>query len=111
MASNSPATKPSIADALNRLWIRFLPEIEGRITILETASQALANSSLTDEQREEAHAAAHKLSGTLGTFGLDRGTELARRAELEFEKQSPSVVPAELTAWISELGLLVRSRQ
>jgi len=111
MATNPPSSTPSIADALNRLWIRFLPEIEDRIAIIDTAAKALANGVLTNEEREAAHSAAHKLSGTLGTFGLNHGTELARKAELEFEKQSPSVAPAELTTWISELSLLVRNRQ
>ena len=38
-------------------------------------------------QREAAHAAAHKLAGTLGTFNLARGTELAREFELLFSAE------------------------
>ena len=52
------------------------------MAILEAANQALAAGKLSDHIRAEAHAAAHKLAGTLGTFGLTKGTILAREAEI-----------------------------
>jgi HPt (histidine-containing phosphotransfer) domain-containing protein len=72
----------ALAEALSRLWVQFLPQIEERVSTLEGAAAALAEGSLTSEQCEEASSAAHKLAGVLGTFGLDRGTELAREAEV-----------------------------
>jgi HPt (histidine-containing phosphotransfer) domain-containing protein len=75
-----------MAEALARLWTRFLPEIEQRVSIIEAAAKALTAGSLEEPQREAAHAAAHKLAGTLGTFGLHRGTEIAREAELLLQK-------------------------
>ncbi len=74
-------TPPAMAEALARLWTKFLPEIEQRVALLEAAAQTLATGALTQQQREAAHAAAHKLAGSLGTFGLHRGTEIARQAE------------------------------
>lgn len=73
---------PDFTLALNQLWTRFLPEIGARVTILEAAAQACAAGDITTELREAAHAAAHKLAGTLGTFSLTHGTELAREFEL-----------------------------
>ena len=74
---------PDLTDLLNQLWMRFLPDINERVAILETAGHA---GKITPEQREAAHAAAHKLAGSLGIFGLARGSELAR----EFEQMCAS---------------------
>jgi len=99
-----------MAAALARLWTKFLPEIENRIATIAAAATALENGELPEDQRETAHAAAHKLAGSLGTFGLQRGTELARQAELALTEAPPSISPTELDAWVSELQSLVLSR-
>jgi HPt (histidine-containing phosphotransfer) domain-containing protein len=70
-----------IADALKLLWQKFLPQMRERIAVLEDANCALEAGSLSEEQRAAAGAAAHKLAGVLGTFGLAEGTNLAREAE------------------------------
>jgi HPt (histidine-containing phosphotransfer) domain-containing protein len=83
-SSDESATRnkeAAISAALERLWIRFLPEIKARVEILESAAHALAAGKLSPTQRESAASAAHKLAGTLGTFSLARGTELARELE------------------------------
>lgn len=83
LAGQSPANRGGdIGAALDRLWMRFAPEIHERVTIIEAAAAACAAGSLSPERRQAAHAAAHKLAGTLGTFNLARGTELAREFEL-----------------------------
>jgi HPt (histidine-containing phosphotransfer) domain-containing protein len=99
-----------MAEALARLWTKFLPDTEQRVAILEVAAQALAAGSLSNEQRESAHAAAHKLAGTLGTFGLHRGTDLARQAELGFAGED-AVSAADLSLWITELRMLIDHRK
>jgi len=99
----------ALAQAIDGLWARFLPEIGERVTILEVAAEAAGGGKLTEKQREAAQAAAHKLAGVLGTFGLTRGTELARELELLFTHESsrgtdtdPRVaeIPAELRAMV-----------
>jgi HPt (histidine-containing phosphotransfer) domain-containing protein len=77
-----PTPEQAVAGALDRLWKQFLPEIEQRLARLEAANEALAAGKLSDDQRVAANSAAHKLAGTLGTFGLTKGTILAREAEL-----------------------------
>jgi len=106
-------SNPSIlAEAMNRLWVQFLPQIEERVCTLERAAVDLAEGALTSTQREEATSDAHKLAGVLGTFGLDRGTELAREAEQLYSSESAlssvsSGRPAELA---SQLRGIVASR-
>ena len=76
-----PADNASLSEAMNRLWDRFLPQLEERVATLEAAAAALSAGTLTAELREQASHAAHNLAGVLGTFGLDEGTRLAREAE------------------------------
>jgi HPt (histidine-containing phosphotransfer) domain-containing protein len=101
---------PAMLEALGRLWTKFLPEIENRMAILESAVRALESGSLSVDEREAAHQAAHKLAGVLGTFGLHRGTELARQAELGFADEKPAAA-GELSSWIAELRLLIDQRK
>ena len=107
-------TAPSMADALARLWTKFLPEIESRLTVLEVTAQALQQGPLSTEQRAQAHADAHKLAGSLGTFGLQRGTELARQAETLLADDSGGLAEdasARLSLWVTELRTLVDARK
>lgn len=99
-----------MADAMARLWARFLPDIEQRVAVVEAAAQAAAAGALSEPERQAAHAAAHKLAGSLGTFGLQRGTELARQAELALA-DTAKLNAQELAAWTSELRQLVDSRK
>jgi HPt (histidine-containing phosphotransfer) domain-containing protein len=85
--SNQPGQDANLSEALDRMWARFLPDIRDRISVLEAAAEAAAANRLTAQLREEAHATAHKLAGALGTFGLMRGTDLARRFEAEFSDE------------------------
>lgn len=100
-----------MADALARLWTKFLPDIEQRVALLEAAAKALAASELSDEQRVVAHGAAHKLAGTLGTFGMPRGTEVARKTEWLLVENPAADAAAELTGWAAELRMLVDGRK
>ena len=100
-----------MTEALARLWTKFLPEITQRVAVLEAAVQAMRAGALLDELREDAHQAAHKLAGTLGTFGLHHGTELARQAELVLEGDAPLAGSSELNGWIAELRSLIDSRR
>lgn len=98
-----------IAAALERLWVRFLPEIRARVEILEAAALALAGGGLSSAQREAAASAAHKLAGTLGTFSLARGTGVARELELLYSgDDGPSAETAAQMA--AELRGLIEGR-
>jgi HPt (histidine-containing phosphotransfer) domain-containing protein len=101
------AANPSqIAEAMNRLWAQFLPQIEERVATLEAAASAVSQGALTPALREQAAAAAHKLAGTLGTFGLSQGTELAREAEQFYTSDPP---PPQLHGHPARLASELRS--
>jgi HPt (histidine-containing phosphotransfer) domain-containing protein len=110
MATNPPTLPPAMLEALDRLWTKFLPEIENRLAILESAARSQRSRSLSVDEREAAHQAAHKLAGVLGTFGLHRGTELARQAEVGFSDEKPASA-TELSFWVAELRLLIDQRK
>jgi HPt (histidine-containing phosphotransfer) domain-containing protein len=108
--SGQPA---GLAAALDELWARFLPDIRERIAILESAAAATAAGNLTSQQQQDAQAAAHKLIGILGTFGLDEGTSPARETERLY---TPDVSPtpetgSQLVPLAASLRLLVEGRK
>jgi HPt (histidine-containing phosphotransfer) domain-containing protein len=76
-----PAQQESIVEAMNRLWAQYLPQIEERVQTLEQAAAAHESGTATQSDCEQAMAAAHKLAGVLGTFGLPEGSVLAREME------------------------------
>lgn len=109
---DSPPLPPGLAAALDRIWQRHLPEIEERLAIIESAAAATAAGKLTAEQRQAAQAAAHKLAGVLGSFGLAEGTAPARETELHYAAGSaanPENGP-DLAGMATALRSLVESR-
>jgi len=107
------AGQTALAAALERMWVQFLPQTEERVAILETAAQAFAANRLSIEQHQAANAAAHKLAGVLGTFGLTRGTELARELEIMYSRQNdPEAALAErLGSIAAEIRTIIDSRK
>lgn len=107
---NSP---PDLTAILNQLWTRFLPEFHERVSILESAAQACASGTTTLEQQQAAHAAAHKLVGSLGTFGLTQGSGLAREFEsiCASDEICSSAQAQRLTAIAAEIRIVVDSRK
>jgi HPt (histidine-containing phosphotransfer) domain-containing protein len=67
---------------------------------------------LSTEQRAAANSAAHKLAGVLGTFGLTRGTVLAREAEMIYsgEPDTDAAAEAQLKMITAQLRTLIENR-
>jgi HPt (histidine-containing phosphotransfer) domain-containing protein len=109
--SGTPANA-NLNEALDRLWERFLPEIEERVGLLDAALALLDKGRLAAAEREAAHSAAHKLAGVLGAFGLARGTELARELEIAFSSDGiDRDSAAHLSGYAAELRTLIESRK
>jgi HPt (histidine-containing phosphotransfer) domain-containing protein len=89
MTQHAVSTDPKqrTAALLADLWQRNLPLIEHRMAVLERA----ASGPLTEELRAEAVDVAHKLAGSLGMFGYEEGTLIARNLELILESPSPDI--------------------
>ncbi len=80
---------------LAEVWERFKEKIGNRVTVLEQAVLALRAGILDDELRQLATQDAHKLIGSLGTFGFANGSTLARKIEsiLEQPKVGREAIP------------------
>ncbi len=81
--------------AIAEVWERFKERIGNRVTVLEQAAIALRAGILDDELRQLATQDAHKLIGSLGTFGFANGSTLARKIEsiLEQAKVGREAIP------------------
>ena len=66
---------------LNETWITDKPKILAQFTVFTQAITGLQLGSLDDFLHNQAKHTAHKLAGTLGTFGLHQGMTLARQLE------------------------------
>ncbi len=107
------SAQASMTEALDRLWARFLPQLEERVAVLEAAAAAFAANDLAADRHEAANTAAHKLAGVLGTFGLTRGTVLARELEIMYSRQNgpDPALGAQLASIAAELRAIVESRK
>ena len=102
-----------ISEAMNRLWQKFLPQMQERVATLRFSATRLASGvSLSAEEQSVAAGDAHKLAGVLGTFGLKEGTELAREAEGLFEGSSDGgpATGARLISIAEQLNAMIASR-
>jgi len=70
------------ASLLAEIWQRNRPLVEERLALLDRAAAAAAAGALNLEPRAEAGGAAHKLAGSLGMYGYDEGTRIARQIEV-----------------------------
>jgi HPt (histidine-containing phosphotransfer) domain-containing protein len=102
-----------MTDALNRLWKQYLPTMEERVAVLEAAARNLATRELSEAERASANSAAHKLAGVLGTFGLTKGTVLAREAEILYsgDNDTDPADAKQLTMISTELKAMIAARE
>ena len=85
--------------AVAELWPRFRPTIMARLGVLAQAMAALAEQRLSPALRLKAEQEAHKLAGSLGTFGFAEGTALARAIEMHFRTDAPLTTTEVADLW------------
>ena len=85
----TPDDEAKIGALLASLWERNLSTLHERLDILDRAALESASGNLSEASRREALAVAHKLSGSLGMFGYQRGTEIARQMEQILNNPTP----------------------
>ena len=73
---------------ISLVWDRSRNVVLDRAKSLRTAADLLMEGRLDEAGRRNAVDLAHKLAGVLGTFGLGRGTDLAREVEVFFGRSS-----------------------
>lgn len=81
-----PQTRPSSIQqkaqaVLAQMWKKLKEHNSDRLAILEGVAIAMRENSLDSELQYRAKVAAHKLAGTLGTFGFIEGSQLALEIE------------------------------
>lgn len=98
-------------DLLATLWEQRKGILLDRLRVLRESIADLEATG-SPESRKRGAETAHKLAGILGTFGLPRGTDLAREAEVTLEHDTPldAVNLARLHELARELGLLIDHR-
>lgn len=80
-AGDTERIRQQTLTALSGVWYRFQTRIREQVEILERATDALRQRALDSELRRQAECEAHTLAGSLGTFGLMKGSHLARKIE------------------------------
>jgi HPt (histidine-containing phosphotransfer) domain-containing protein len=105
--AQSPEQK--LQTMLSALWERSRHTVVERAALLQEAGKLWSNDRLDEATRLRAVDSAHKLAGVLGTFGLPRGTELAREAEQVFGQPIPpsKVEIEQLLVLLAELTSLI----
>jgi diguanylate cyclase (GGDEF)-like protein len=96
----------TVPPALAGIWERHHAAVLEQVAAIEDAVLALMRGALDEDRRAQATREAHKLAGSLGTFGLGAASERSR--ELELLLGAPEALgPASLPR-LSELIVAVR---
>ncbi|HWH32869.1 MAG TPA: Hpt domain-containing protein [Egibacteraceae bacterium] len=95
-------TDPELGDMVARLWERMRPVVAERLHVMGRAAEPGADADV----RAAAAEAAHKLAGSLGSYGYPGGSRLAARIEEALRADVPGQSVAGLVdALRREVGL------
>ena len=84
-----PRAQDQVLDMVAQIWEQSKDKIVARIDTLERATIELLDGRLEAGLRREAEREAHKLAGSLTTFGFPEGSRLSREIEQTFQAESP----------------------
>ncbi|HBE17443.1 MAG TPA: multi-component transcriptional regulator [Cyanobacteria bacterium UBA11149] len=88
--------KPKNIAAVNRVIERFRNSFHDQVSVLVAANTAMVEGKLDRELHDSAKQEAHKLAGSMGSFGYPEGSKLAREIE-HLLINNPSLAPAEIS--------------
>ena len=108
-APEAQSQEQKLQTMISALWDRSRHTVVERAAMLRTAGDLLVANRLDEATQLSAVDSAHKLAGVLGTFGLPRGTDLAREAEVLFGQSTPpgKVEIERLQVLLAELTRLI----
>jgi diguanylate cyclase (GGDEF)-like protein len=78
-----------LSAAVAAVWLKYRDQVLARVDVLEAAAIGLLEGRLDRDGRRDAEREAHKLAGSVGTFGFAEGSRLAREAETLLAGPSP----------------------
>lgn len=106
-AATDPCAEPQqIMKGVAGVWDRFAATTIERLQVLEQAGVSLLEGGLTPDLRQRAEREAHKLAGSLGTFGFAAGSRFAR--EIEHMLQAGALLSEAQALRFSELVVALR---
>ncbi len=85
----SDLSKQKLQQSVAKIWDKCKDTIRDRINLLEQAAKAGKDGKLDSYLKQQAEQEAHKLVGSLGTFGFGYGSELAREIETLLMTETP----------------------
>jgi HPt (histidine-containing phosphotransfer) domain-containing protein len=97
------------SSTVRQLWEKARPGALARVDALDDAIAAVMGGALGDDQRDDARREAHKLAGSLGTFGLRDATGHAAALEAALESTPGLDRVPELAQHARELRQLVET--
>ena len=103
--AGGPGLDPGLSATVRQLWEQARPGALARVD----AIAAVMAGALPDDQRDHARREAHKLAGSLGTFGLRDATGHAAVLEMAFEGVPEIDRVPELAQHARDLRLLIES--
>jgi diguanylate cyclase (GGDEF)-like protein len=107
--AGGPGLDTGLTAAVQQLWEQARPGALARMDAIDDAVAAVMAGALTDEQRDHARREAHKLAGSLGTFGLRDATGHAAALETAFEDTPGMDRVPELAQHARDLRELIES--
>ncbi|GAB4368865.1 MAG: response regulator [Elainellaceae cyanobacterium] len=93
--------KSSTLTGISEIWDQVKAAVHERVTVLEQAVALLHQNKLGNELQQQAVQIAHKLVGSLGMFGADQGSRLAR--EIQHLLEQATSLNQEQTQRLSQL--------
>jgi DNA-binding response OmpR family regulator len=88
-AEGEPGNLDGLQGAVRQAWQRFRGTILERVDAVECAAIAVLDGGLDEERRRHAEREAHKLAGSVGTFGFAQASRLAREVEIMLQGAAP----------------------
>jgi DNA-binding response OmpR family regulator len=95
---------------LAKTWTKFLPQLSAQIMQLEKMVNALVAGHLSAQQQQQAEQTAHKLAGSLGVFGWQEGSRLAKALE-DLLQQSGQLSPEQVNRVVTSVRSLRQDLQ
>lgn len=103
-------TQQQTLTAVAGIWQQFQGRFEQQVRVLE---QAVGDTTINLQLRQQATQEAHSLAGALGTFGLPVGSKLARKIEklLRSEKTLTPNEISNLQDWVQQLRQSMQNQE
>ncbi|HEX2202054.1 MAG TPA: Hpt domain-containing protein, partial [Longimicrobium sp.] len=85
----APSGRGEVAAAVATVWARFRDAVMARVDSVEGAAIGVLQGTLDAETRRHAEREAHKLAGSVGTFGFAEASRIAREVETLLQGSAP----------------------